>query len=123
MFNKKYSWAPVVILTAIWRVYAHDPNVPVAQWMMSLIQPHKMIPCCGPGDQFYVREYEPSNKPGIAFHAIVIGMDGAPDFQEDIPESTVIWGDRANPTGRGVVFIGSNEFDTSVLCFVPAVAA
>jgi len=77
MFNKKYSWTPVIILTTVWRVYAHDVNVPFAQWMMSLIQPHKTIPCCGPADQFYVRDYRPSRKPGIAFHATVIGMDGA----------------------------------------------
>ena len=75
----------------------------------------------GTGDQFFVREYWPSDKNGIAFAAIVLGHDGWPDFPIDIPQHKVIW-DRVNPTGRGIVFIAGNPEHPerrAVLCFVP----
>jgi hypothetical protein len=98
-------------------LWAHDSGTSFADWMKSLTQPlYPASSCCGPADQFYVREYEPSNKEGIAFTAIVVGPPGEPDFAVEIPREAVIW-DRVNPTGRGVVFI----LGLSVVCFVPGV--
>jgi len=71
-----------------------------------------------PADQFFVREYWPSQRDGVAFEAIVLGRDGLPDFPIDVPQRKVIW-DRVNPTGRGVVFITDNLAQRVVLCFVP----
>jgi len=111
----------IAVFCLVGSAYAHDGSTPYAQWMMSLKQPHHpLVPCCGPADQFYVREYVPSAKEGMEFTATVIGRPGLPDFEIDIPRNVVIW-DRANPTGRGVVFIMANEFEHAVLCFVPGV--
>ncbi|HEY5930620.1 MAG TPA: hypothetical protein VIU02_09945 [Burkholderiales bacterium] len=97
--------------------WAHD--TPFADWMKTLRQPDfPLKSCCGPGDQYFVREYWPSQTSGIAFAATVPGEDGRPDLQVDIPQQKVIW-DRVNPTGRGVVFISESEWGRAVLCFVP----
>jgi hypothetical protein len=97
--------------------WAHDTGTPYADWMKSLIRPdYPMSYCCGPGDQYYVREYQPSQKHGVAFTAIVLSNDGRPDFPVEIPREKVIW-DRVNPTGRGVIFLLGRE----VLCFVPGI--
>ena len=50
----------------------------------------------------------------FAFAAVVIGIDGEPDFSVEFPREKVIW-NRVNPTGRGVIFIQGSE----VICFVP----
>src|SRR5262249_14666484 len=51
--------------------WGHDTGIPYADWMKSLIRPdYPMSYCCGPGDQYYVREYQPSQKHGIAFTAL-----------------------------------------------------
>lgn len=99
--------------------YAHDSGTRFAEWMMSLMQPAKpTVSCCGIAEQYWVKDYRPSGKNGIAFEATVVSKDGRTEFEVDVPRSVVIW-DRANPTGRGVVFIRSNEFDQTVICFVP----
>jgi hypothetical protein len=67
-----------------------------------------------------VREYQPSDKIGVAFAAVVLGGDGKPDFAVEVPREKVIW-DRVNPTGRGVIFISENEWGRNVICFVPAI--
>ena len=97
----------------------HDSDTPFADWMKTLTQPDlPLSSCCGPGDQYFVREYWPSQTNGVAFAAIVLGRNGQPDFPIDIPQQKVIW-DRVNPTGRGVVFIAENPWQRAVLCFVP----
>jgi hypothetical protein len=101
--------------------WAHDSGIAFGDWMKSLVQPlYPASSCCGPADQFYVREYQPSEKEGIAFVAIVAGDHGKPDFSVEIPRETVIW-DRVNPTGRGVVFIEEHYWGPSVVCFVPGI--
>ena len=88
--------------------------------MKSLRQPDfPLSSCCGPADQYFVREYGPSDKEGIAFAALVIDGQGKPDFAIEIPRGKVIW-DRVNPTGRGVIFISDSEWGRNVICFVPA---
>ena len=101
--------------------WGHDSDTPFADWMKTLKQPDlPLSSCCGPTDQYFVREYWPSQRDGIAFAAIVLGRDGKPDLPIDIPQQKVIW-DRVNPTGRGVVFIAENPDRRVVLCFVPGV--
>jgi hypothetical protein len=102
-------------------LWAHHSGTPFADWMKSLMQPlYPASSCCGPADQFYVREYEPSDKDGIAFTAIVVGHSGDPDFPVEIPRGTVIW-DGVNPTGRGIVFIEDHAWGRDVVCFVPGI--
>jgi len=99
--------------------WAHDSDTPFADWMKTLMQPDlPLSSCCGPADQFFVREYWPSQRDGVAFEVIVLARDGQPDFQIDISQHKVIW-DRVNPTGRGVIFISESAWGRAVLCFVP----
>jgi hypothetical protein len=86
--------------------------------MKSLMKPdYPLSSCCGPADQFYVREYYPSRTAGMAFDAVVIGHSGSPDFPIGVPQEKVIW-DRPNPTGRGVIFIVDYEAYREVACFI-----
>jgi hypothetical protein len=101
--------------------WAHDQHEPHANWISSLRKPdYPLSSCCGPADQYYVREYKPSRTPGIAFDAVVIGHRGSPDFSIGVPWEKIIW-DRANPTGRGVIFIVDYDVYSEVTCFVPGV--
>ena len=112
------SLTGVLVAASAW---GHDSTTPFADWMKSLMQPDfPLSSCCGPADQYYVREYQPSERDGIAFAAVVVGDHGKPDFRIEIPSRKVIW-DRVNPTGRGVIFILDYSWGRSVLCFVPAV--
>ena len=111
----------LTVVIAAGSAWAHDSGTPFAAWMKSLVQPlYPASSCCGPADQFYVREYQPSKKEGIAFVAIVAGDHGKSDFPVEIPSETVIW-NRVNPTGRGVVFIEDHDWGRSVVCFVPGI--
>ena len=113
-----YRFAVALTLALIAGIaWGHDSGTRFADWMKTLMQPDfPLSSCCGPADQFFVREYGPSDKDGIAFAAVVIDGHGKPDF----PRGKVIW-DRVNPTGRGVIFISDSEFGRNVICFVPAV--
>jgi hypothetical protein len=100
-------------------VWGHYPGIPYADWMMSLTRPdYPMSSCCGMADQYYVREYGPSQQNSVAFAAVVIGIEGEPDFSVEIPREKVIW-NRVNPTGRGVIFIQDGWGGREVLCFLP----
>ena len=105
-------------------LFVHSNDVPFADWMVSLMRPHKvpLSSCCGVADQYWVKEYTPSQTPGVAFHAVVFTKDNNGVFMMDIPDNVVIW-DRVNPTGRGVVFIATGEAEQTVLCFVPGTSA
>jgi hypothetical protein len=114
---------PILLGLAVFdsSAWGHDRHTAYAEWMKSLMRPdYPLTSCCGPGDQYYVREYRPSAKQGVAFEAIVVGRLGYGDFLMDVPNEKVIW-DRVNPTGRGIIFIGRGEWDLVVLCFVPAI--
>ena len=114
----------VVLALSGTSAWGHDSDTPFADWMKTLRQPDlPSSSCCGPGDQYFVREYWPSQGEGIAFAAIVRGRADRLDFPIDIPQQKVIW-DRVNPTGRGIVFIAGNPEHPErrvVLCFVPGV--
>ena len=119
----------ILVLMVGWsrfhKVYAHDSGTPFAQWMTSLMRPGKATSCCWVADQYWVKDYQPSDKPNTAFTATVIAKDGMDEFTVDAPKHTVIW-DRVNPTGRGVIFIAQTDYGlafregTRVVCFVPA---
>lgn len=103
-----------LILVMVTIAYGHSNDVPYAEWMGSLMRPNRVGSCCGPGDQYYAKEYTTSYRKGIAFVAVV--DENGVDVIVDVPNEVVIW-DRPNPTGRGVVFmIGP---DNHVICFVP----
>ena len=73
-------------------VWGHHSGIPYADWMMSLTRPdYPMSSCCGMADQYYVREYGPSQKNDVGFAAVVIGVEGEPDFSVEIPPGKVIW--------------------------------
>jgi hypothetical protein len=102
-------------------VSGHESDTVYAQWFNSLMKPDfPLSPCCGVADQYYVKQYEPSKKDGTAFTAIVVTQDGQSEFSIDVPREKVIW-DRANPTGRAVIFIDNNDWTSRVVCFVPSV--
>lgn len=91
-------------------ILAHDPVDPFGQWMSTLMRPDLPgHPCCGPHDQVYVDDYE-EDPGGDGFIAHMSGRE------IHIPSKKIIF-DRANPTGRGVLFLGSNN--SIVFCFVP----
>lgn len=116
-------WQRLALITTLCiatLAHGHDSGTPYAEWMMNLKQPGKSVSCCGEADQYFVKDYRPSETPGIAFTARVIAKyNWLPDFDIDVPSSTVMW-NQSNPTGRGVIFIQINEHDSRrVLCFVP----
>lgn len=101
-------------------VWGHDINAPYAQWINSLMKPDfPSSSCCGLADQYYVKEYLPSQRKGIAFTAIVSAHDGSSNFNVDVPNEKVIW-DRPNPTGQAIIFIQNNDATSTVVCFVPS---
>ena len=99
---------------------AHEQNIAFAEWMMSLHQPDNPIAsCCGPADQYYAISYSASAE---GFNVIIqkeIIDDIFGNYKSlqtiSVKEDKVIW-DRVNPTGRGVLFMSSNN---SVYCFIP----
>jgi len=112
--------APLSVVCGL-SVWGHDSNTPYAQWISSLRKPDfPLSTCCGIADQYYVKEYQPSRRDGIAFTAIVTTHDGRTDFSIDVPEEKVIW-NRFNPTGRAVIFIEDNDWVSKVVCFVPSI--
>jgi len=107
----------IAVVTAL-LVLCHEEGVPYADWMNSLRQPRYPASCCGVADQYWVQEYAPSHRKGIAFVAVVLARDGNNTFTVDVPDDKVIW-NTVNPTGRGVIFIGGSDEIQSVVCFVP----
>jgi hypothetical protein len=117
----------IALLISTGATLAHEPGAPFGDWFMSLHQPdNPLASCCGIADQYYFREYHPSQRPGIAFEGIVEGKDGGSDFWLAVPNEKVDW-DRVNPTGRGVVFVSMpepwGEHGRIVYCMVPGTGA
>ena len=112
---KHIPWWVIVAL-----VLVHDNGTPYAEWMKSLVQPGRHgVSCCGEADQYWVKEYVPSHRKGVAFVAVVLTKDGKDTFMVDVPDDKVIW-NQVNPTGRGVLFMAQNDAgEQNVLCFVP----
>ena len=103
--------------------YGHESGTPYADWIRGLKQPHSpTTSCCGVADQYFVKDYRPSQQSGMAFIARVINnKSGFPDFEIEVPEHTIMH-NQHNPTGRGVIFVidpGGFERYRYVVCFVP----
>jgi hypothetical protein len=86
----------------------------VRAWFESLMQPNNpTASCCGEADAFQADAFEVE---GDHYVAIITGGHG--DFPTgsriSVPNSKMKW-DRGNPTGHGIIFIGS---DANVLCYV-----
>lgn len=101
-----------------------DTPANVRQWYQSLMQPDApMISCCGEADAYYADDFEVEGD-----HYVAIITDTRPDeFPSGvtrphiepgtriiIPNVKMKW-DAGNPTGHGVVFIGSAS---QLYCYV-----
>ena len=118
MSKSMFSWSPLVIILTL-GILVHDSGTPFAEWMMSLKRPdNPMSSCCGAADQYWVKDYIPSEQQDMAFSATVLRRDGKSELMVEVPRAVVVW-DRVNPTGRGVIFIQFLESEIKVLCFVP----
>jgi len=103
----------------------HDPewdNHPphVRKWFQSLMQPDQpQMSCCGEADAYEADLFE---RDGSNWVAIITGQGPGVVNKPRIPEGTRIsvpnskmkW-DRGNPTGHGIIFIGSRG---EVYCYV-----
>jgi hypothetical protein len=86
----------------------------VRQWFRSLKQPdHPRQSCCGEADAFEADTFEVEGD-----HYIAVITDGkgvlANGTRIPVPNSKMKW-DAGNPTGHGIVFIGSQG---QVYCYV-----
>ncbi len=86
----------------------------VRAWFQSLMQPtNPTASCCGEADAYQADAFEVEGD-----HYIAIITKGHDDFPTgariSVPNDRMKW-DSGNPTGHGIVFIGS---DANVLCYV-----
>ena len=102
-----------IFLNIIFYCYAHEDDIPFAEWMLSLKQPDNPVAsCCGPVDQYYALSYE-----GAANGFTVRFINKQNQIQQiSVPEEKVIYGIN-NPTGKGVLFISSYG---QIFCFIPS---
>jgi hypothetical protein len=91
-------------------------NMPtdVREWYQSLMQPDQpYMSCCGEADAFEADTFEVDGDHYIA--VITDGRGIMPNGTRiDVPNAKMKW-DRGNPTGHGIVFIGSAG---QVYCYV-----
>ncbi len=91
-----------------------DEPIAVRQWFQGLMQPdNPYLSCCGEADAFEADLFEMD---GDRYVAIVTDGRGvlANGTRITIPDGKMKW-DRGNPTGHGIVFIGSQG---QVYCYV-----
>jgi hypothetical protein len=86
----------------------------VRQWFQSLMQPdNPQISCCGEADAYEADTFEVDGD-----HYVAIITDGkgvlAPGTRIEVPNQKMKW-DQGNPTGHGIVFIGTKG---QVYCYV-----
>ena len=79
----------------------------VRQWFQSLMQPdNPSLSCCGEADAFEADTFEVEGD-----HYIAIITDGkgviANGTRITVPNAKMKW-DKGNPTGHGIIFIGSS---------------
>jgi hypothetical protein len=92
----------------------------IRKWFQSLMQPdHPEASCCGEADAYEADLFE---RDGNNWVAIITGQGPGVANKPYIPEGTRIsvpnskmkW-DRGNPTGHGIIFIGSRS---EIYCYV-----
>ena len=86
----------------------------IREWFQSLMQPdHPRLSCCGEADAFEADSFE-----GEGDHYIAIITDGKGVIPNgtriSVPNTKIKW-DRGNPTGHGIIFIGSSG---QIYCYV-----
>jgi hypothetical protein len=91
-----------------------DSPANVRQWFQSLTQPdNPAVSCCGEADAFEADTFEVEGD-----HYIAIITDGKgvipPGTRIPVPNQKMKW-DAGNPTGHGIVFIGTNG---QLYCYV-----
>jgi hypothetical protein len=91
-----------------------DSPANVRQWFQSLMQPdNPAISCCGEADAFEADAFEVKGD-----HYIAIITDGKGVIPNGtriaVPNEKMKW-DAGNPTGHGIVFIGTNG---QLYCYV-----
>jgi hypothetical protein len=94
--------------------WASEP-APVRQWFQTLMQPdNPTSSCCGEADAYEADSFEVDGDQYVAM--ITNGKGDVPEGSRiAVPNRKIKW-DRGNPTGHGIIFIGSFG---EVLCYVP----
>jgi hypothetical protein len=84
------------------------------EWFQKLMQPdNPRISCCGEADAFEADSFEVSGDEYVAI--ITNGKGVIPEGTRiPVPNQKLKW-DEGNPTGHGIIFIGSNG---QVFCYV-----
>jgi hypothetical protein len=84
------------------------------EWFQKLMQPdNPYISCCGEADAFEADSFEVSGDEYVAI--ITNGKGVIPEGTRiPVPNQKLKW-DEGNPTGHGIIFIGSNG---QVFCYV-----
>ena len=91
-----------------------DTPIAVRQWFQSLMQPdNPYMSCCGEADAFEADTFEVADDHYVAVITDGKGMIPA-GTRIDVPNRKMKW-DRGNPTGHGIIFIGSQG---QVYCYV-----
>jgi hypothetical protein len=91
-----------------------DEPLAVRQWFQSLMQPdNPYLSCCGEADAFEADDFEIE---GDHYVAIITNGKGVipSGTRIAVPNHKMKW-DRGNPTGHGIIFIGSQG---QVYCYV-----
>ena len=91
-----------------------DEPLAVRQWFQSLMQPdNPYVSCCGEADAFEADDFEIE---GDHYVAIITNGKGVipSGTRIAVPNHKMKW-DRGNPTGHGIIFIGSQG---QVYCYV-----
>jgi hypothetical protein len=91
-----------------------DSPANIRQWFQSLMQPdNPAVSCCGEADAFEADTFEVEGD-----HYIAVITDGKgvipPGTRIPVPNQKMKW-DAGNPTGHGIVFIGTNG---QLYCYV-----
>jgi hypothetical protein len=114
----------VIFTAAIWMTqpaparpgpqWADEPRA-IREWFQSLMQPdNPYMSCCGEADAFEADSFE-QNAAGQWVAIITDGKGVIPNGTRiAIPDAKIKW-DKGNPTGHGIVFIGSSG---QIYCYV-----
>jgi hypothetical protein len=111
---------PIVVAIGVVAANARDDgqwaDVPenVRQWFQSLKQPdHPRLSCCGEADAFEADSFEVEGDHYVAI--ITNGKGLIPNGKRiAVPNQKMKW-DRGNPTGHGIIFIGTQG---QIYCYV-----
>ena len=106
----------LVSLPALARDNGQWGNQPayLREWFQKLMQPdYPHMSCCGEADAFEADSFEVSGDEYVAI--ITNGKGVIPEGTRiPVPNQKLKW-DEGNPTGHGIIFIGSNG---QVFCYV-----